>query len=41
MQVSVENLSTLERKLTVSVPSERLDASIKSRLRELGQSVRL
>ena len=41
MQVSVENLSKLERKLTVSVPSERLDASIKSRLRELGQSVRL
>jgi trigger factor len=41
MQVSVENLSKLERKLTVSVPSERLDASIRTRLRELGQSVRL
>lgn len=41
MQVSVENLSKLERKLTVSVPSERLDASIRSRLRELGQSVKM
>jgi hypothetical protein len=41
MQVSVENLSKLERKLTVSVPSERLDASVRARLRELGQNVRL
>jgi trigger factor len=41
MQVSVENLSKLERKLTVSVPSERLDANVRARLRELGQNVRL
>ncbi len=41
MQVSVETLSKLERKLTVSVPSERLDATVRSRLRELGQTMRL
>jgi trigger factor len=41
MQVSVENLSKLERKLTVSVPSERLETSVRTRLRELGQSVRM
>src|SRR5688500_15700369 len=41
MQVSVENLSKLERKLTVSVPSEQLETSVRTRLRELGQSVRL
>lgn len=41
MQVSVENLSKLERKLTISVPSERLDSNVRERLRELGQNVRL
>lgn len=41
MQVSVENVGTLERKLTVSVPSARLETTIKSRLRELSRSVRL
>jgi trigger factor len=41
MQVSVENLSKLERKITVSVPSERLDATITARMRELAQNVRL
>ena len=41
MQVSVETLSKLERKLTVSVPFERLDADVRARLRELGQNVRL
>ena len=41
MQVSVENVGTLERKLTVSVPSARLETTIKSRLRELSRNVRL
>jgi trigger factor len=41
MQVSVENVGKLARKLTVSVPSDRLDASVHARLRELGQNVRL
>ena len=41
MQVSVENTSKLERKLTVSVPTERLDATVRERLRDLGRNVRL
>lgn len=41
MQVSVENLSKLERKMTVSVPSDRLQATVQERLREMGRSVRL
>lgn len=41
MQVSVENVSKLERKLTVSLPSERLDASVQERLKDLGRNVRL
>ena len=41
MQVSVENVGTLERKLTVSVPSARLETTIKSRLRDLSRSERL
>ena len=41
MQVSVENVGKLERKLTVSVPAERLEGTIKSRLRDLSQNVRI
>ena len=41
MQVSVENVSKLERKITVSVPTERLNATVKERLRDLGRNVRL
>ena len=41
MQVSVENTGKLERKLSVTVPAERLDATISKRLRELSQNVRL
>lgn len=41
MQVSVENVSKLERKLTVRIPSERYESRVKERIRELGQSVRL
>ena len=41
MQVSVENVGSLERKLTVSVPAERLETTIRTRLRELSRSVRL
>lgn len=41
MQVSVETLGTLQRKVTVSVPAERLEAQIRSRLSELSRSVRL
>jgi trigger factor len=41
MQVSVENVSTLERKLTVSVPADRLESKVSERLRELSRNVRL
>jgi len=41
MHVSVESLSTLQRKVTVSVPSERLEVQVSERLRELSRSVRL
>jgi len=41
MHVSVETLGTLQRKVTVSVPAERLEAQIRDRLRELSRSVRL
>lgn len=41
MQVSVENVGKLERKLTVSVPAERLEGTIRTRLRDLSQNVRI
>lgn len=41
MQVSVEHLSNLERKLTVSVPADRLESRISERLREMSRTVRL
>lgn len=41
MQVSVENVGNLERRLTVSLPAERLDNVIATRLRDLARTVRL
>ncbi len=41
MQVSVENSSTLGRKLTISVPSERMEQMIEERAKRLGKTVRL
>jgi len=41
MQVSVENVGKLERKLTVRVPADHLDSQVKNRLVDLGRSVRL
>lgn len=41
MQVSIENLGTLGRKLTVSVPADQLESSIHQRLGELSRTVRL
>jgi trigger factor len=41
MHVSVETLGTLQRKVTVSVPAERLEAQVRDRLRELSRSVRM
>src|SRR5687767_8629344 len=41
MQVSVENVGKLERKLTVRIPAERVDARVRERMRELGRSIRI
>ncbi|MEO7068007.1 MAG: trigger factor [Rhodanobacter sp.] len=41
MQVSVENIGTLERKLTVKFPAEQLDTKVGTRIAEMGRTVRL
>lgn len=41
MQVSVEQLGSLERKMTIRVPSARIEQRVQERLRELGQTVRI
>ncbi len=41
MQVSVENVGKLERKLTVRFPAEQYEAKVRQRISELGRSVRL
>jgi len=41
MQVSVENVGTLGRKLTVRIPASRLDDSVRTRVQEMGRSARL
>lgn len=41
MQVSIEQISTLERKMTVRVPAARYEERVRDRMRELGQNVRL
>jgi trigger factor len=41
MQVSLENLGKLERKLTVRVPADQYESQVKARLAEVARSVRL
>jgi len=41
MQVSVENVGKLGRKLTVKFPAERLEAQVSERITEMGRTVRL
>ena len=41
MQVSVENVGALERKLTVRIPAEAYESQVRSRLAEAGRNVRL
>jgi len=41
MQVSVENIGTLERKLTVKFPAERFETQVTARITEMGRTVRL
>ena len=41
MQASIETISTLERKLTIAVPAERVETQVASRLNEAARSVQL
>ena len=41
MQVSLENTANLERRLTVSLPAERLDGVVGERLRELARTANI
>ncbi|WEN13546.1 trigger factor [Rhodanobacter sp. AS-Z3] len=41
MQVSVENIGSLERKLTVKFPAERFETQVSARIVEMGRTVRL
>jgi trigger factor len=41
MQVSVENISTVEKHLKIQVPADEIKKQIDSRLREIGKQVRL
>lgn len=41
MQVSVENTSALERRLTVQIPAQDIQSKIEDRLRELSKQVRI
>ena len=41
MQVSVENISAVEKRLNIQVPSEEVNKQITARLREIGKQVRL
>lgn len=41
MQVSLETTEGLERRMTVSVPAERIDTEVENRLKDLSRTVRL
>ncbi len=41
MQVSVETTQGLERKLTISVPAEKIDVEVKNRLRQIAKTQRI
>lgn len=41
MQVSVENLSPIERRVTVGVPAERIESEVSSRLQQAAKTVRI
>jgi trigger factor len=41
MQVSIENTSALERRMTVQIPAEQVDSVVKSRLQSMTRTVRL
>lgn len=41
MRVSIETTSGLERRLTVGVPSDRVDGAVEKKLRDAARNVRL
>jgi hypothetical protein len=41
MQVSVESLGNLERRMTFSLPAERLEAVVGGRLREISRGAKI
>jgi trigger factor len=41
MQVSVETTQGLERRLTISVPAEKVDVEVKNRLRQMSKTQRI
>ena len=41
MQVSVETTQGLERRLTISVPAEKVDVEVKNRLRQVSRTQRI
>ena len=41
MQVSLENTANLERRLTVSLPAERLDGVVGKRLQEMARTANI
>jgi len=41
MQVSLESVGTLERRMTLSLPAERLETQVGGRLREIARTVRI
>jgi len=41
MQVSVESISTLQRKVTIGVPADRIDSAVNMRLQEVARDARI
>ena len=41
MQVSIETLDGLARKMTVQIPSERVSEAVEKKLKELSKTVRI
>ena len=41
MQVTVESTEGLERKMTIAVPSDRVDTAVNARLQEAARTIRL
>ena len=41
MQVSVETTSTLERRMTITVPAARVDSAVNDRINQTARTVRM